>query len=60
MTAIKVTQVLTNDRLRIKIVSVVATPYVDCDNKNESLESLFKRCVVLQADGTYVLQVHYI
>jgi hypothetical protein len=60
MTAIKVTQALADDRLRVKIVSVDATPYVDCDNKNESLESLFKRCVILQADGTYALQVHYI
>jgi hypothetical protein len=59
MTAIKVTSNI-GDRLRIKIVGVNATPYVDCDNKNESLESLFKRCVVLYPDGTYVLQVHYI
>jgi hypothetical protein len=56
---IKVTSNLTTE-LRIKTVSVEATPYLDCDNKNESLESLFKRCIVIQADGTYALQVHYI
>lgn len=60
MTAIKLTSNLTADRLRIKIVAVEATPYLDCDNKNESLVSLLKRSIVLAADGTYVLQVHYI
>jgi hypothetical protein len=50
-----------DDSLRIKTVTVIeATPYINCDNKLESLESLFKRCIVLAADGTSVLQVHYI
>ena len=44
--------------LRIKTVTVTGLPYLDCDNKNESLESMFKRAVVLQADNTYALQVN--
>ena len=51
----------TDNSLRIKTVTVTGgTPYVDCDNKNESLESLFKSAIVIQADGTYALQVQYI
>jgi hypothetical protein len=47
--------------LKIKTVSVeVVGDYVDCDNKNESLESLLKRAIVILPDGTYALQVHYI
>lgn len=60
MTAIKLA-VPTDNSLRIQTVSVAAaTPYVDCLNKNESLESLLKRCVVIQPDGTYALQVYYV
>ena len=55
------TTVPTGDPLRIRTVEVRgATPYIDCDNKNESIESMFKRAVVIQADGTYALQVNYI
>ena len=47
--------------LRVKIIGVEVTgPYVDCDNKNESLETLLKRSIVLYPDGSLVLQVHYI
>ena len=47
--------------LKIKTVTVDVTgPYVDCDNKNESLETLLKRSIVLDVDGSLVLQVHSI
>ena len=32
------------------------TPYLDCDNKNESLESLFKRLIVEQDDGKLAIR----
>jgi len=55
------TTVPTDDSLRIKTVVVTGgTPYVDCDNKNESIESMFKRAVVELPDGTYGLQIQYI
>jgi hypothetical protein len=36
------------------------TPYVDCDNKNESLDSLLKRMIVELPDGSLALQVSLI
>jgi len=54
------TVVPTDDSLRIKTIAVEdCEPYVDCDNKHDSLLSLLKRCVVTLADGTYALQVCY-
>ena len=53
---IKLTQ---NGDIRIKTVTVTGcTPYIDCDNKNESIESMFKRAVVKLADDTYALQIY--
>jgi hypothetical protein len=51
---------LTENSLRIKIVPVVGTPYVDCSNKDESLESLIRRAIVLDGEGNYALQVNYV
>ena len=47
--------------LKIKTVTVDVTgPYVDCDNKNESLESLIKRMIVELPDGTLAIQISLI
>lgn len=44
----------------LKLVVVDATtglPYIDCDNKDESIESILKRCIVILDDGTYAVQI---
>lgn len=35
---------------------MACTPYVDCDNKIESLESIFKRLIVVQEDGSLAIR----
>ena len=58
---IKTTDIVPAGGLKIETINVeVIGPYLDCDNKNESLESLFKRAVVINALGHYVLQVNLI
>jgi hypothetical protein len=32
--------------------------YVTCENNDESWESILKRCIVVQDDGTYAIQVY--
>ena len=44
--------------LRLKTVTVTGGTPLDCDTKNESLESMFKRAVVKLADDTYALQIY--
>jgi len=49
------------DLLKLVVVNADdGTPYIDCDNKDESLESILKRCIVIQDDGTYALQVYIV
>jgi len=43
--------------LKIETVTVTGTPYTDCTNKDESLLSLLKRCIV-SVGGRYVLQIN--
>lgn len=58
---IKTTDIVPAGGLKIETVNVaVIGPYIDCDNKNESLASLFKRAIVINAQGRYVLQVNNI
>lgn len=45
----------------IKLVVVNAddgTPYIDCDNKDEDLLSIFKRMLIELDDGTLAVQVY--
>ena len=45
--------------LQIEVVNVDEVfPYVDCDNKPDSIESILKRCIVQGDDGRFILQVH--
>lgn len=46
------------DLLRLVVVDAGdGTPLVDCDNKDDSIESILKRCIVVLDDGTYAVQV---
>jgi len=45
--------------LKLLVVNAAdGTPYIDCDNKDDSWESILKRCIIVLPDGTYALQVY--
>jgi len=45
--------------LRLCVVEASSgDPYITCDNNDESIESILKRCIVVQDDGTYAIQVY--
>lgn len=49
------------DLLKLLVVEASdGSAYIDCDNNDESIESIIKRCIIEQDDGTLALQVYIV